>query len=60
MVEYRKKTGTFETNIPGSGLIVYRIDTRENGNAEGPPDDVYVYRPGGTLTNNGTPNNAFF
>jgi len=60
MVEYRKKTGTFETNIPGSGLIVYRIDTRENGNAEGPPDEVYVYRPGGTPTNNGTPNNAFF
>ncbi|MBE3085929.1 MAG: M6 family metalloprotease domain-containing protein, partial [Bacteroidetes bacterium] len=60
MVEYRKKTGTFETNIPGSGLIVYRIDTREFGNADGPPDEVYIYRPGGTPTNNGTPNNAFF
>jgi M6 family metalloprotease-like protein len=60
MVEYRKKTGTFETNIPGSGLIVYRIDTREYGNADGPPDEVYVYRPDGTLTFNGTPNNAFF
>jgi len=60
MVEYRKKTGTFETNIPGSGLIVYRIDTREFGNADGPPDEVYIYRPDGTLTVNGTPNNAFF
>lgn len=60
MVEYRNKTGTFETNIPGSGLIVYRIDTRVAGNSNGPPDEVYVYRPGGTTTLNGNPNNAFF
>ena len=60
MVEYRNKSGTFETNIPGSGLIVYRIDTRVSGNSNGPPDEVYVYRPGGTTTVNGSPNNAFF
>ena len=60
IVEYRKKTGTFETNIPGSGLIVYRIDSRETGNASGPPDEVYIYRPGGTLTNDGDSWNAFF
>jgi hypothetical protein len=60
MVEYRNKSGTFEINIPGSGLIVYRIDTRTIGNSTGPPDEVYVYRPGGTTTVNGTPNNAFF
>jgi uncharacterized protein (TIGR02145 family)/M6 family metalloprotease-like protein len=60
MIEYRNKTGTFESSIPGSGLIVYRIDTRYTGNANGPPDEVYVYRPGGTITVNGTPNDAFF
>jgi M6 family metalloprotease-like protein len=60
MVEYRNKSGTFETNIPGSGLIVYRIDTRVTGNASGPPDEVYVYRPGGTPSANGNADNAFF
>ncbi len=60
VVEYRNKSGTFETNIPGSGLIVYRIDTRHTGNAGGPPDEVYIYRPDGTLTVNGTINNAFY
>jgi M6 family metalloprotease-like protein len=60
MVEYRNKSGTFETNIPGSGLIVYRIDTRVTGNSNGPPDEVYVYRPSGTTTTNGSPGNAFF
>ncbi len=60
MVEYRNKSGTFETNVPGSGLIVYRIDESATGNADGPPDEVYVYRPGGTSAVNGTPNDAFF
>jgi M6 family metalloprotease-like protein len=60
IVEYRNKTGTFETNVPGSGLIVYRIDTRLSGNSNGPPDEVYVFRPGGTTTTNGTQSNAFF
>lgn len=61
MVEYRNKTGTFEGNLPGSGLIVYRIDTRSlTGNSTGPPDEVYVYRPGGTTTINGTQSNAYF
>ncbi len=60
MVEYRNKTGTFESTIPGSGLIVYRIDTRVNGNSNGPPDEIYLYRPGGTTTVNGTTTTAFF
>jgi M6 family metalloprotease-like protein len=60
VVEYRKNSGTFESSLPGSGLIVYRIDTRYNGNSTGPPDEVYVYRPGGTTTANGSPNNAHF
>ncbi len=60
VVEYRKKSGTFENSIPGSGLIVYRINPAASGNADGPPDEVYIYRPGGTTTANGTPANANF
>jgi len=61
VMEFRKKTGTFENSIPGSGLIVYRIDTTAgNGNADGPPDELYIYRPGGTTTVNGTVNSANF
>lgn len=59
VVEYRNKSGTFETNIPGSGLIVYRIDTRQRGNYY-ELDEVYVYRPDGTKTVNGSPLDAFF
>ncbi|NTW24928.1 MAG: M6 family metalloprotease domain-containing protein, partial [Lentimicrobium sp.] len=60
MLEYRRKTGTYETNIPGSGLLVYRIDPAYNGNASGPPDEVYIYRPNGTLTVNGSPGSAHY
>lgn len=46
VVEYRKKQGRYEKNIPSEGLLVYRIDTSvEEGNGNGPPDEVYVYRP---------------
>jgi hypothetical protein len=54
VIEYRKRTGTFEHSLPGDGLLVYRINTQETGNAGGPPDEVYVYRPGGTLTQDGS------
>ncbi len=60
VVEYRQKTGTFENDLPGSGLIVYRVDPSLNGNANGPPDELYVYRPNGTLSVNGSPNSAHF
>jgi M6 family metalloprotease-like protein len=59
-VEYRRKAGLFEGTLPGDGLLVYRINTAYRGNASGPPDEVYIYRPGGTLTANGTPDLAFF
>lgn len=61
-MEFRKQAGTFESSVPGSGLIVYRInsDADGEGNYDGPPDEVYVYRPNGNLTNNGSPNQAFF
>jgi len=61
VVEFRKKTGTYENSVPGSGLLVYRIDTScGDGNSYGPPDELYIYRPGGTTTANGNINSAHF
>ncbi|GEM_PF-3235882 len=61
LVEYRKKTGIYENSLPGSGLVVWRVNTTcGNGNADGPPDELYVYRPDGTPTINGTPSLAYF
>ncbi|MBW6515927.1 MAG: M6 family metalloprotease domain-containing protein [Candidatus Cloacimonetes bacterium] len=60
VVEYRKQMGLFESNLPGSGLLVYRIDSTLNGNAQGPPDEVYIYRPNGTPTENGLINSAHY
>ncbi|MBT6516747.1 MAG: M6 family metalloprotease domain-containing protein [Candidatus Marinimicrobia bacterium] len=57
VVEYRRKEGLYDINTPGNrnGLVVYRINTSAgNGNAQGPPDEIYCYRPGGTLANNGS------
>lgn len=47
IVEYRKKEGTYESAVPGTGLLAYRVDRLVNGNANGPPDELYVLRPGG-------------
>ena len=50
-------------NAPGprSGLVAYRINTEAgNGNAQGPPDELYVYRPGGNLNNTGNFDQAPF
>ena len=62
IVEYRQQAGSFESSVPASGLLVYRINTQEDGdgNAGGPPDEVYLYRPGGTTSENGTVDNACF
>ena len=60
VLEYRKKVGIFERSLPGEGLLVYRINSARTGNAKGPPDEVYIYRPGGTTTVNGTLSSAAF
>jgi M6 family metalloprotease-like protein len=69
VVEYRRKTGTFETSVPGSGLLVYRINSAFAGQgdayyapADTPAvyDEVYLFRPGGDSTVNGTINSANF
>ena len=60
VVEFRKNEGMYESQLPGEGLLVWRIVNGINGNAQGPPDEVYLYRPGGTLTANGQVNSANF
>jgi len=58
VVEYRDNTSLFETGLPGKGLLVYRINTNFTGGVdynpdEGIYDEVYIFRPGGTATQNG-------
>jgi len=62
IAEFRSKTtGLTDANIPGTGLLVYRVlTTQQNGSMYGPPDELYLYRPNGTLTGNGNINNAHF
>jgi M6 family metalloprotease-like protein len=48
VIEYRKPFGIYDTQIPGSGLLIYRLNVNADGNASGPPDELYLYRPGGT------------
>ncbi len=60
LLEYRKPHGIYDGNLAGTGLLVYRLDIRENGNANGPPDELYIYRPGGTNSVNGSLNQAHF
>ena len=61
VVEYRKKgtayTEEYEQILPGSGLIIYRVNTSvQGGNIAGPPDMIYVFRPGDTYHENGYEN----
>jgi M6 family metalloprotease-like protein len=60
VVEYRKKTTLFESKLPGEGMLVYRVNTARSGNANGPPDEIYIYRPGGSSTVNGSLGTAGF
>lgn len=50
VLEYRKDDGRYDKSLPSDGLLVWRINTRYDGNAGGPPDGVYVYRRDGTST----------
>lgn len=59
--EYRKRgSDLFEAELPGSGLLIYRINQNIDGNADGPPDEVYIFRPNGSPTANGLIAEAVF
>lgn len=53
VVEYRQKGELrgLDYHIPGSGLIVYRVNLLSASNFSGPPYRVYVFRPGDSYAN---------
>ncbi len=59
VVEYRSRKNTIYEQS-NEGLLVYRVDSIRSGNANGPPDEIYVYRPGGDTNNTGTLASAAF
>ena len=64
VVEYRKKEG-FDSNLPESGLIIYRINPAFSGgnigyNGTTRLDEQYIFRPGGTTTADGNISQAAF
>ena len=66
VVEYRRKAGIYENSLYGSGLLVYRINSsfagEGNADYDGSSifDEVYLYRPNGTTSVNGTISTAYF
>ncbi len=53
VLEYRNEwMDVFEGSLPGSGLLVYRINEGQE-NKTGPLFEVYIYRPDGTLNARG-------
>ena len=61
VIEYRRAVGTYEKGLPGSGLLVWRVDAALalQGNKDGPPDEIYVFRPGGSTVKTGQVEQAF-
>ena len=64
ILEYRNDNYVFENRLPDGGLLIYRIDSRYDGNAgwngSDQFDEIYVFRPGGTMTEEGDLNRANF
>lgn len=64
IIEYRKKEGTFEGNLPSSGILIYRINDKFFGNASfngtTKLDEIYIFRPNGTTDKEGVLRNATF
>lgn len=62
VVEYRKQgikySNELEQRIPGTGLIIYRVNTSQTSNTQGGTDMIYVFRPGDTFGSSGTENGA--
>lgn len=65
VLDYRKgNSNTFESSLPGSGLLIYRINENFNGNGGFDSvhvfDEVYLFRKGGSPTANGNLSAANF
>ena len=55
ILEYRKAAGPFESNLPGSGLCITKVNESAGmwGNLGGPPFYLYYYRTDGTASSDG-------
>ena len=58
VVEYRHTDSiymstAYDNYIYGSGLIVYRVNTKQEKNMAGNTDHIYLFRPGDTYNSNG-------
>ena len=58
VVEYRQKAGrgdfgSYDRYIPGSGLIVYRVNLNAETNIDGAPYRIYVFRRGDSFAGDG-------
>ena len=64
LIEYRDDSQVFEKPLPDGGLLIYRIDTRFDGNAgwngNDQFDEVYLFRPGGSVNEAGNLDHANF
>lgn len=64
LLEYRNQNDLYDSSIPTSGLLIYRIDTRFDGcayyNGSTRFDEIYIFRPNGTPSVNGSVGGAAF
>ena len=64
VLEYRNGNDIFDSHVPDGGLLIYRIDTRFEGNAGWDGynqfDEVYLFRPGGSVNEAGDLDHANF
>ena len=62
VMEYRKQgtSDQFEGSIYGTGLVIYRVNTKYTGNYNYPNTEYYAFRPGVTLSSSGIIENSYF
>lgn len=61
ILEYRRQEGLYDTSLPGSGLLVWRVDsTIYNGNELATTPELYAFRPDGTVDSDGNISQAPF
>lgn len=65
VLEYRNNSNHYETALPGKGLLIYRVDTRYDGNASfngrSQFDGLWLFRPeSNNNMENGAPAAAYF
>lgn len=57
MLEYRDREDIWDMSLPASGLLVYRVNPKINGNL-GKNCEVYIFRPDGAVDKAGKVNRA--